>query len=167
MQHRTWKRQAWLLCGLLLALPVAQAKKPQDEDGERQRSERVAPQRGHVQQNTAPRNTQNRDTQRDRQDNGRHYQPPQDERRYAPQPRYDNRDERSYERGYAPAPRYESEPRYAPRGMNLSEAVAEAEQRTGGRVLSAEPIDDGGQLFYRVKVLTPNGRVQVLFLDAQ
>ncbi|MBI5041358.1 MAG: PepSY domain-containing protein [Gammaproteobacteria bacterium] len=167
MKHWTWKRQAWLLCGLLLTLPVAQAKKQQDEDSERQRTERVAPQRGHLQQNTAPRDTRNGNQQRDQQDNGRRYAP-QDDRRYAPQPRYDNGyDNRGYDRGYAPAPRYESAPRYAPRGMNLSEAVAEAERRTGGRVLSAEPIDDGGQLFYRVKVLTPNGRVKVLFLDAQ
>jgi uncharacterized membrane protein YkoI len=153
MKHWTWKRLIWLLCGLLLVLPVAQAKKPQDEDSERQKSEqRAPPMRGSYLEKD--RNNRNRDEQRDQQGDGR---------RYEQQPRYDG----GYDRGYVPAPRYEPAPRYAPRGMNLSEAVTEAERRTGGRVLSAEPIDEGGQLFYRVKVLTPNGRVKVLFLDAQ
>ncbi|MFP5504846.1 MAG: PepSY domain-containing protein [Gammaproteobacteria bacterium] len=49
----------------------------------------------------------------------------------------------------------------------MSEAVAEAERRTGGRVLSADPREDNGQLYYRVKVLTPNGRVQMLHIDAR
>jgi uncharacterized membrane protein YkoI len=173
MKLRIGKRQVWLLCGLLLALPVAHAKKSQDEDSERQQrdqqqydqqqSERSAPVRGGYLEKDKPRNT----TKSNRES-----------RRNAPQPqsqpRYDNGYERrdsnrNYvpEQRYEPAPRYESAPRYAPRQMNLSEAVAAAERSTGGRVLSAEPIDEGGRLLYRVKVLTPNGRVSVLYLDAQ
>ncbi|MFN2309737.1 MAG: PepSY domain-containing protein [Gammaproteobacteria bacterium] len=80
------------------------------------------------------------------------------------------------ERGYdAPRPvrdagndqRYAAPPRSAPRGMSLSEAVSEAERRTGGRVLTAAPREENGQLHYRVKVLTPDGRVQMLYIDAR
>jgi uncharacterized membrane protein YkoI len=168
MKHRIGKRQVWLLCGLLLALPVAHAKKSQDEDGERQQRdqqqgdqqqlERSAPpvQGGYLKKDK-PRNTMKND---------------RENRRYTPQPqsqpRYDNGYERrDSNRNYVPEQRYEPAPRYAPRQMNLSEAVAAAERSTGGRVLSAEPIDEGGRLSYRVKVLTPDGRVRVLFLDAQ
>jgi len=173
MKLRIGKRLVWLLCGLLLALPVAHAKKSQDEDSERQQrgqqqgdqkqSERSAPVRGGYLEKDKPRNNT-----KSNRENRRNAPQPQS------QPRYDNGYERrdnnrNYvpERRYEPAPRYESPPRYAPRQMNLSEAVAAAERSTGGRVLSAEPIDEGGRLSYRVKVLTPNGRVKVLFLDAQ
>lgn len=176
MKRWTWKRRIWLLCGLLLALPVAQAKKPHGENNERQTMERAPPMRGGY-----------LEKDHDNRDQGPQYDErhstPQYERHYAPQPRYDDGynhdrrdqydrgdehgDERDYDHGYNQAPHYEPVPRYAPRGLNLSEAVNEAERRTGGRVLSAEPVDEGGQLFYRVKVLTPNGRIQVLFLDAQ
>ncbi|MFP5507184.1 MAG: PepSY domain-containing protein, partial [Gammaproteobacteria bacterium] len=127
--------QALLLSGmLLLALPGAHAKKPDEERSGR-------PERGHVE----PRQVQGppgarpfRDERgNDNRDNGR-----ADERRYEPprydQPRYDDR-------------RYDPSPRPAPRGKSLSEAVAEAERRTGGRVLSADPREDNGQLYYRVK----------------
>lgn len=58
------------------------------------------------------------------------------------------------------------EPRREAPGRGLSDAVREAERRTGGQVLSAEPRDEGGRPVYRVKVLTPDGRVRVLYLDA-
>ena len=185
MKLRIGKRLVWLLCGLLLALPVAHAKKSQDEDSERQQrgqqqgdqkqSERSAPVRGGYLEKDKPRNTtkSNRENRRStpqpqsqpRYDNG--YERRDSTRNYTPDDRRGG--DRNYvpEQRYEPAPRYESAPRYAPRQMNLSEAVAAAERSTGGRVLSAEPIDEGGQLLYRVKVLTPNGRVQVLFIDAQ
>ena len=179
MKHRIGKRQVWLLCGLLLGLPVAHAKKSQDEDSERQQrgqqqgdqkqSERSAPVRGGYLEKDKPRNTT-----KSNRENRRNAPQPQS------QPRYDNGDERrdnnrnyvpddrrGSDRNYVPERRYDSAPRYAPRQLNLSEAVAAAERSTGGRVLSAEPIDEGGRLSYRVKVLTPNGRVKVLFLDAQ
>ncbi|MGA7801068.1 MAG: PepSY domain-containing protein [Gammaproteobacteria bacterium] len=46
-------------------------------------------------------------------------------------------------------------------------AVAEAEARTGGRVLAVETSDSGGEPVYRIKVLTPRGRVRVLIMDAR
>lgn len=161
MKHRAWKRQMWLLCGLLLVLPVAQAKNPRHEGNQRQQIERAPAARGGYLERDSH-NTRNRDPQRNEYRDDMHY-----DRDYIPQPRHDrdyDYDNRRYDdHDYAPVPRYEPAPRYAPRGMprgmNLSEAVVEAERRTGGRVLSAEPIDEGGQLFYRVKVLTQNGRV--------
>lgn len=169
-----------VLCGVLLAQPLAYARKSQDEDQEsRQKNQHSAPiSGGYLEKDNARSSTKvYRDTRRndpqpqydagDEHSNGssehndaaayRH----EDSRDYTPQD--NNRSEQRYE----PAPRYESAPRYAPRGMNLSEAVSVAERNTGGRVLSAEPLDENGQLSYRVKVLTPNGRVQVLFIDAQ
>ena len=43
-------------------------------------------------------------------------------------------------------------------GISLDSAVAQASRE--GRVLSADPVDGG----YRIKVLTPQGRVRVLYL---
>lgn len=65
---------------------------------------------------------------------------------------------------YGPPPDY-GEPRgAAPRepGISLDSAVARA--RSEGRVLSADVIDDGGAPVYRIKVLTPGGRVRVLYI---
>ncbi len=41
-------------------------------------------------------------------------------------------------------------------GMSKEQAVRQARERTGGRVLSVKPTKDG----YRVKVLTPQGKVR-------
>ncbi len=38
-------------------------------------------------------------------------------------------------------------------------------ERDGGRVLQAEPMQRGGEEVYRLKVLTPEGRVRVLQQD--
>ena len=90
--------------------------------------------------------------QRDGRDYGRGEDRPRyDERRYQDR-RYDDR--RS------------EQPRYREPRMSLSDAVAEAERRTGGQALSAEPRMDGGRTSYRVKVLTRDGRVQILYFDA-
>src|SRR5688572_13721463 len=35
-------------------------------------------------------------------------------------------------------------------------------ERSGGRVLQAEPMQRGGEEVYRIKVLTPEGRVRVI-----
>ena len=75
----------------------------------------------------------------------------------------DSRAERGWQRGHDDGKR----PRADPRGRSLSDAVSEAERRTGGRVLAAEPRSDGGRSYYRVKVLGPDGRVQILNLDAR
>lgn len=78
--------------------------------------------------------------------------------------RYEQPSQR-YEQRYPDSRGNEARPQS--RGISLSEAVSEAERRTGGRVLSADPREENGELYYRVKVLTPNGRVQILYLDAR
>jgi len=45
---------------------------------------------------------------------------------------------------------------------NLHDSVRRVEQETGGRVLRVEPVRRGGQDTYRMKVLTPEGRVRVM-----
>ena len=68
-------------------------------------------------------------------------------------------DERGDQRNDS-APRNYSEPRDQPPrgpGISLDSAVAQASRE--GRVLSADEVDGG----YRIKVLTPQGRVRVLY----
>jgi hypothetical protein len=48
----------------------------------------------------------------------------------------------------------------------LSQAVRQVQQETGGRVLSAEQLEQGGRVVYRIKVLTPSGQVRVITKDA-
>jgi hypothetical protein len=52
----------------------------------------------------------------------------------------------------------------APRTVPREDAGARVRQveRDGGRVLQAEPMQRGGRQVYRLKVLTPEGRVRVL-----
>jgi len=52
----------------------------------------------------------------------------------------------------------------APRPVEREDAGARVRQveRDGGRVLQAEPMQRGGREVYRLKVLTPEGRVRVL-----
>lgn len=45
---------------------------------------------------------------------------------------------------------------------NLRDSVRRVERETGGRVLRVEPVRRGGQDTYRMKVLTPEGRVRVM-----
>lgn len=55
------------------------------------------------------------------------------------------------------------EPRDA-RRSGLAAAVDEAQRRTGGRVLAAETQEDAHGRYYRIKVLTPNGRIRILHI---
>jgi len=48
----------------------------------------------------------------------------------------------------------------------LQQAVAEVEAQTGGKILSAETIRVGRQVIYRIKVLTPEGRIQIFQIPA-
>jgi len=52
------------------------------------------------------------------------------------------------------------------RGTSLNEAVQQVQQQTGGRVLSAETVNQGGRRVHRIKVLTPSGQVRVVTVDA-
>ena len=51
-------------------------------------------------------------------------------------------------------------------GISLEEAVAMIQAQTGGRVLSAEAVNNDGRVVYRIKVLTSSGRVSVYHVDA-
>lgn len=46
--------------------------------------------------------------------------------------------------------------------LELRDSVRRVERETGGRVLRVEPVRRGGQDTYRMKVLTPEGRVRVM-----
>jgi len=48
------------------------------------------------------------------------------------------------------------------RPSDLRDSVQRVERETGGRVLRVEPVRRGGQETYRMKVLTPEGRVRVM-----
>lgn len=157
------RARAAVLLGLVLALalPVAQARKDDDERGRRDDREQRYEQRRERNDDRYRGPDRERREQRYAPDNAERYRV--EPRRYEPPryeaPRYDPRD-------YAPQEYSRPQPRYAPRGMSLSEAVSQAERRSGGRVLSAEPGDDGGRPYYRIKVLSPDGRVQILYMDA-
>jgi hypothetical protein len=57
-------------------------------------------------------------------------------------------------------------PALAQRAVNLQDAVERVQRQTAGRILSAETVRSGRQKLYRVKVLTPEGRVQVVTVPA-
>lgn len=57
-------------------------------------------------------------------------------------------------------------PVQAQRATDLQDAVERVQRQTGGRILSAETVRSGRQKLYRVKVLTPEGRVQVVTVPA-
>lgn len=146
-------QQVLLLSGLLLALPVAQAKKPDSDDGYRNgadygrdadtgRGERRGKEKDKRYADEEPRRERREDSRQRNQQPERDYEP-----------------RRSDNRGYDVRPQ--------PRGISLSDAVSDAERRTGGRVLSADPREENGELYYRVKVLSPDGRVQILYIDAR
>lgn len=45
-------------------------------------------------------------------------------------------------------------------------AVAVAQTLSGGRVLSVEKLEREGRLIWRLKVLTPQGEVKMILIDA-
>lgn len=52
-------------------------------------------------------------------------------------------------------------------GGRLPESVSRIERETGGRVLSAQRSQRDGREVNRIKVLTPEGRVRVMWDDPQ
>lgn len=52
-------------------------------------------------------------------------------------------------------------------GVSLNEAVQQVQRETGGRVLSADTVSQGGRAVHRIKVLTPSGQVRIVTIDAQ
>ncbi len=51
--------------------------------------------------------------------------------------------------------------------LTLEQAVLKVQQKTGGKVLSAESRQFGRQLEYRIKVLTPEGHVRVISVSSK
>jgi uncharacterized membrane protein YkoI len=47
------------------------------------------------------------------------------------------------------------------------DAAATAQQMTGGRVLAVEKTEHGGKQAWRVKVVTPQGEVRFIVIDAE
>lgn len=56
----------------------------------------------------------------------------------------------------------EASPRAESRRSELPESVLRAERQTGGEVLRAESMQRDGREVYRLKVLTPDGRVRIM-----
>jgi hypothetical protein len=50
--------------------------------------------------------------------------------------------------------------------MSRDEAAAAAQRASGGRVLSVDKTDSQGRAAWRVKVVTPQGEVRVIVMDA-
>ena len=53
-------------------------------------------------------------------------------------------------------------PHSGPRDGGLPASVRRIQRETGGEVLKAQPIERDGREVYRVKVLTPQGRIRVV-----
>ena len=50
--------------------------------------------------------------------------------------------------------------------LSLSDAADLVQQRTGGRILSAQSVHEQGRELYRIKVLTRQGEVRIVLVDA-
>jgi len=50
-------------------------------------------------------------------------------------------------------------------GLSLEQAVKRVKKQSDVRVLSAERVRSEGRTMYRIKVLTPNGRVKHIWVD--
>ena len=51
-------------------------------------------------------------------------------------------------------------------GSGLSSTIQRLESQSGGRVLSADRVQSNGRSQYRIKLLTPEGHVRTLYVDA-
>jgi uncharacterized membrane protein YkoI len=49
--------------------------------------------------------------------------------------------------------------------ISMSEAMERVEKNTGGRVLLAQPVREEGREMYRIKVLTRQGEVRIVYVD--
>ena len=50
--------------------------------------------------------------------------------------------------------------------VSRDQAVAAAQRQTGGRVLSVERTESARRPMWRVKIVTPQGEVRVILIDA-
>jgi len=51
--------------------------------------------------------------------------------------------------------------------LSLNDATDLVQKRTGGRVLAAQEIREQGRQLYRIKVLTRQGEVRIVLVDAE
>lgn len=51
--------------------------------------------------------------------------------------------------------------------VTMGDAMGMVQQRTGGRVVSAQNIKQDGREAYRIKVLTRSGEIKIFVVDAQ
>ena len=51
--------------------------------------------------------------------------------------------------------------------LTLNDATELVQNRTGGRVLATQEVREQGREMYRVKVLTRQGEVRIVFVDAE
>ncbi len=62
---------------------------------------------------------------------------------------------------------FASPPAYSEkRGISLDEAISRARRQESGKVLSAETVRDNGRRVHRIKILTRDGRVKRVRIDA-
>lgn len=59
-----------------------------------------------------------------------------------------------------------SPPLSAKGDLSLDQAVQQARDRTGGRVISAETREKNGHLIHNIRILTNDGKVRRLQIDA-
>ena len=52
------------------------------------------------------------------------------------------------------------------RGVSLDEAISRARRQSDGKILSAETVRVGGHNVHRIKILTSDGRVKRVQIDA-
>ena len=65
--------------------------------------------------------------------------------------------------GQQAKPQYYSEPV----GISLEQAADKVRRKTGGRVLSANPVTKGGQRGYNIRVLVDGKRVKQYYVDSE
>ncbi len=53
------------------------------------------------------------------------------------------------------------------REIDVQEAIAQAQQQTQGKVLSAQTLRLGKRKIYRIKILTPDGQVRIVQIAAE
>ena len=51
--------------------------------------------------------------------------------------------------------------------LSLNDATELVQKRTGGRVLAAQEVREQERAMYRIKIITPQGEVRIVFVDAQ
>lgn len=50
--------------------------------------------------------------------------------------------------------------------ISLGEATKRVQKNTGGRVVSAQTVQEDGRSLHRIKVLTGQGEVRIVYVDA-